>query len=144
MADVERTVTVHKPISEVWAYLSDFRNSEQWDPPSVSTTRASGEGGVGTVYENVSSLLGAETAVTYTVTEYVEQERLQLSGDAGSVQLLDTLTFASTSDGGTSVTYHAEFTPTGAAKLTAPLLPPALAALAQRVQSSLEDHLNQL
>lgn len=83
MVDVERTVTVDKPIATVWAYLSDFSTSEQWDPPSVSTTRTSGDGGVGTVYQNTSKLLGAQTEVTYTVTEHVEQERLQLQATPG-------------------------------------------------------------
>lgn len=143
MPSVERTVTVQKPIDQVWAYLSDFRTSEEWDPPSVTTTRTSGEGGVGTTYHNVSTFAGSETEVDYTVTEYVEQERLQLRGDAGSVQLLDTITFAD-SGSGTSVTYHAEFEPTGAAKLAEPLMPPALALLANKVASSLEEHLTAL
>lgn len=143
MPSVERTVTVQKPIEEVWAYLSDFRTSEEWDPPSVTTTRTSGEGGVGTTYHNVSKLAGSETEVDYTVTEYVEHERFQLRGDAGSIQLLDTITFAPTA-AGTSVTYHAEFEPTGAAKLAEPFMPPALALLANKVASSLEEHLTAL
>jgi uncharacterized protein YndB with AHSA1/START domain len=129
MPSVERTVTVQKPIEKVWAYLADFRTSQEWGPPSVSTTRSSGDGRVGTTYHNVSKFAGSETEVDYTVTEFVEQERLVLKGDAGSIQLLDTLTFAST-DEGTSVTYHAEFEPTGAAKLAEPLMPAALALLA--------------
>ena len=143
MPSVERTVTVPKTLEQVWTYLSDFRTSEQWDPPSISTTRTSGDGNVGTTYHNVSKLLGKETEVTYTVTDYVERERLQLQGDAGSMQLLDTLTF-SADDAGTSVTYHAQFDATGATKLAEPLLPPALEALAAKVASSLEEHLNQL
>ncbi len=143
MPSVERTVTVWTPMEKVWDHLADFRTSEEWDPPTVSTTRTSGDGGVGTTYHNVSALAGSETEVDYTVTEFVERERLQLKGDAGSIQLLDTLTFAST-DEGTSVTYHAEFEPTGAAKLAKPFMPPALALLANKVATSLEEHLARL
>lgn len=143
MPSVERTVTVQQPVEKVWRYLSDFRNSQEWDPPSVSTTRTSGDGGVGTTYHNVSSFAGSETEVVYTVTEYVENERLQLKGDAGSVQLLDTLTFEPTAEG-SSVTYHAEFHPSGAAKLTEPLMPAGLALLANKVATSLEEHLTAL
>ena len=143
MPSVERTVTVQTPIGKVWEYLSDFRNSEEWDPPSLSTTRTSGDGGVGTTYHNVSKLAGAETEVDYVVTEYVEHERFQLEGDAGSIKLLDTITFATTEDG-TSVTYHAEFEPTGATKLAEPFMPPALQILATKVASSLEEHLARL
>lgn len=140
MPSVERTVTVRQPLEKVWAYLSDFRTSQEWDPPSVSTSRTSGEGGVGTTYHNVSKFVGKETEVDYVVTEYVENQRLQLKGDAGSIQLLDTLTFSSNS-GNTSVTYHAEFEPSGAAKLAEPLMPAALMLLANKVASSLEEHL---
>lgn len=140
MPSVERTVTVLQPIEKVWAYLADFRTSQEWDPPSVSTTRTSGEGGVGTTYHNVSRIAGRETEVDYIVTEYVEHERFQLKGDAGSIQLLDTLTFSSTGEA-TSVTYRADFEPTGVAKLAEPLLPAALALLANKVAGSLEEHL---
>lgn len=114
---VKRSVTVGKPIETVWTYVSDFCTSQEWDPPSVTTTRTSGEGGVGTTYHNVSKFLGKETEVSYESTEYVEGELLQLKGDAGSIQLLDTLTFSST-DGGTSVTYRADFDPTPAQSTT--------------------------
>ncbi len=80
MPSVERTLTVDKPIEQVWEYLSDFRTSEEWDPPTVSTERTSGDGGVGTTYRNVSKFLGNETEVAYEVTEYVERERYQLRG----------------------------------------------------------------
>lgn len=144
MPSVERTVTVQQPLDKVWNYLSDFRNSQEWDPPSVSTVRTSGDGGVGTTYRNVSKFLGNETEVNYEVTECVERERLQLRGDAGdSLKLLDTMTFASTGDD-TSVTYHAEFGPQGAAKLATPLLPAALKVLADKVAESMEEKLRAL
>ena len=141
MPSVERTVTVAQPIEKVWDYLSDFRNTEEWDPPTKTTTRTSGDGGVGTTYHNVSEMLGSETEVDYVVTEHVANHRLQLRGDAGSVQLLDTLTFATTDSGGTSHTYHLEFDPQGAAKLATPILPVALKVLADKVAASLEEKL---
>lgn len=143
MPSVERTVTVDQPIEKVWAYLSDFRNTEEWDPPTVRTERVSGDGGEGTTYHNVSRLLGSEQEVTYVVTEHEENARLQLRGDAGSIQLLDTITLER-SDEGTSVTYHAEFTPQGAAKLAQPLLPAGLKILADQVAQSLEEKLRRL
>lgn len=143
MPSVERTVTVDQPIQKVWDYLSDFRNSEEWDPPSVSTERTSGDGGVGTTYHNVSKLLGSEQEVDYTVTQHDAPHTFQLKGDAGSIQLLDTITFEER-DGRTSVTYHAEFDPQGAAKLAEPLMPAGLKVLADKVATSMEEHLNRL
>ncbi|MEO5854213.1 MAG: SRPBCC family protein [Nocardioides sp.] len=143
MPSVERTVTVTQPVEKVWAYLSDFRTTEEWYPPTVSTVRTSGDGGLGTTYRNVSSFLGSEQEVDYVVTEYVEHERFKLRGDAGSIKLLDTMTFQSAGDQ-TSVTYHAEFDPEGAAKVVELLMPPALKWLADKVAASLEEHLTRL
>lgn len=144
MPSVERTITTDQPLEKVWAYLSDFTTTEQWDPPTQSTTRTSGDGGVGTTYTNVSKFLGAESEVHYVVTECVEHERLQLKGDAGnSLSLLDTMAFAR--DGaGTAVTYHAEFEPHGAAKLAEPLMPLGLKILADKVAASMKEHLDKL
>lgn len=144
MATVERTVTVTQPLSKVWNYLSDFRTTEEWDPPTVSTVRTGGEGGVGTTYHNVSRFLGHDQDVYYTVSEYVEGQRFQLTGEAGdSLKLIDTMTFT-TDQGQTSVTYHAEFIPAGAAKLAQPLLPLGLKVLADRVAGSLKEKLEAL
>lgn len=144
MASVERTVTVQKPVERVWDYLTDFRSTEEWDPPTVRTERTSGDGGVGTTYHNTSAFLGHETEVDYEVVEHEPHRRFVLIGDAGSVQLRDTITFAETPEGGTAVTYHAEFEPQGAAKLTAPLLPPALKVLGDKVAASLQERLERL
>lgn len=143
MPSVERTVTTDQPLTKVWEYLSDFTNTEEWDPPTVTTTRTAGDGGVGTTYHNVSKLLGSEQEVDYVVTEYVVEQRLQLAGDAGSIKLLDTITFEATASG-TSVTYHAEFDPEGVAKLATPLIPAALKVLADKVAASMQEKLDQL
>lgn len=143
MPSVERTVTTDQPIAKVWTYLSDFRNTEEWDPPTVTTTRTSGDGGVGTTYHNVSKLLGSEQEVDYVVTQFDAERTLQLEGDAGSIKLLDTITFEP-SGSGTAVTYHAEFDPQGPAKLAEPLMPAALKILADKVATSMEEKLAQL
>ncbi len=41
---VERVVTTDKPLDLVYAYLSDFTNTTEWDPGTVSTERISGDG----------------------------------------------------------------------------------------------------
>jgi uncharacterized protein YndB with AHSA1/START domain len=144
VATVERTIEVDQPVAKVWAYVSDFRTTEEWDPPTVSTERTSGDGGVGTTYHNVSTFLGHETEVDYRVTEFVPESRFQLAGDAGkSLDLLDTITVEPTATG-TRLTYHAEFTPSGGAKLVEPLMPAALKILGDKVADSLRENLEKL
>ncbi len=144
MAEIERVVRVPTPIETVWPFLADFTTTEEWDPPTVSTVRTSGDGGVGTTYHNVSRLLGTEQEVDYRVTQHVERELLQLEGDAGSVKVRDTITFVATPEGGTEVTYDAEFHPVGVAKVAAPLLPAPLKILGDRVALSLARTLESL
>ena len=145
MAHVERTLTTTTDIHSVWDYLTDFRTSEEWDPPTVSTERTSGDGGVGTTYHNVSSFLGSQSEVDYVVSAIEPLERFELRGDAGkSLDLHDTITFERLPDGGTQVTYRAEFHTHGAAKLAEPLLPPGLKILGDKVAASLQEHLDAL
>lgn len=143
MPTISRTVTVQKPAHRVWDYLSDFTNSEQWDPGSVSTRRTSGDGSVGTVYANVSKVLGANVDITYTVTAHEPGRLLQLRGETGSMTMTDTIQIESV-DGATAVTYTAEFEPKGAAKLAEPLMPLGLKRLGDNAADSLHEHLSNL
>lgn len=145
MAHVERTLRTSTDIQTVWDYLTDFRTTEEWDPPTVSTERTSGDGGVGTTYHNVSSFLGSQSEVDYVVSAVEPLERFELRGDAGkSLDLHDTITFERLPEDGTRVTYRAEFRTHGAAKLAEPLLPPGLKILGDRVAASMQERLDSL
>ena len=106
---LERTVTTDKPVERVFAYLSDFTTTTEWDPGTVRTTLTSGDGGVGTVYHNVSKFAGRETELDYTVVEHEENQRFALEGKNKTVTAHDLMTFASTPTGGTEVRYVADF-----------------------------------
>ena len=143
MPKIERTVTVDKPLEAVWTYLTDFTNTEDWDPPTVSTTRTSGDGGVGTVYRNVSSLLGHEVEIEYTVLEVEPHSVFRLEGTASSMKMLDTMRFSESPEGVT-VTYTAEFDPQGGAKLAEPLMPLGLKKIGDGAQEQMQEALERL
>jgi ligand-binding SRPBCC domain-containing protein len=140
---IERTITVQQPLEAVWDFMVDFTTTEQWDPPTVSTTLVSGDGGVGTVYRNVSKLLGHETEIEYTVAAVEPMTRFQLRGRTTAMELLDTMTFEQAGDA-VSVTYRAEFHPQGAAHLIEPLLPPALKKIGDDAERSMRESLEAL
>lgn len=143
MADLERTITTDADPQRVWEFLSDFTTTEQWDPPTRSTVRVSGDGGVGTVYRNTSAMLGKDVEVDYTVVEHDAPRRLRLRGTTSSMELLDTITVEP--DGtGSKVVYHAEFSLQGAAKLAEPLLPLGLKKLGDDAAEQLEQCLRRL
>ena len=127
----------------VWAYLSDFTTTTEWDPGTVETTRTSGDGGVGTTYHNVSKFAGRKTELIYQVLEYDPGRRLALVGRNKSVVAHDTLTFE-TVGSGTRVTYEVDFDFQGIASVVAPLLAPALKKLADGGQDGMQRALDRL
>lgn len=138
-----RSVIVEASPKKAFDYLSDFTTTTEWDPGTVLTTRVSGNGGVGTVYENRSVLAGRESQLTYVVTEKRRPESITLRGYNASVVALDTMTFEPAGTG-TRVTYTADFTFKGVAKLAAPFLRPAFKKLGDEAEAGLREYLGRL
>lgn len=106
MPTIERTVTTDATPEAVWAYLSDFTNTNEWDPGTIRTVRVSGDGGVGTTYENTSEFNGNRTELVYTVIEHSPPGKIVLRGEGDSVTATDTMTFHARGSG-TQVHYRA-------------------------------------
>jgi carbon monoxide dehydrogenase subunit G len=143
MPSIERTLSVDVPLERVWAYLTDFTTTEQWDPPTVSTTLVSGDGDVGSVYKNVSKILGRETEIDYTVVEREAMTLFRLAGRTSSMTMLDTMEFEQIGDR-TKIMYTAEFKPEGVAKLIEPLMPLGLKKLGDDAAESMRRELEKL
>ena len=140
---LQRTVVVDKPLNEVFAYLSDFTTTTEWDPGTVTTVLDRGDGGIGTTYLNTSAFLGRKTQLTYVVRELVPGERIRLQGENQTVIATDTMSFREVKTG-TEVTYAAEFTFKGPARFLAPLLRPALERLGNQAEAGLREALSRL
>ena len=140
---LRRTVTVDKPLGRVFAYLSDFTTTTQWDPGTVQTVRTTGDGSVGTEYLNTSTFAGRQTQLTYVVQELVPNQRICLRGESSTVIARDTMDFRAV-DGGTEVTYSADFAFNGIVRLVAPLLRRAFARLGDEAETGMAQALNRL
>jgi carbon monoxide dehydrogenase subunit G len=140
---LHKTVVIDKPRDAVFAYLSDFTTTTEWDPGTVVTVNQHGDGGAGTTYVNTSTFLGRTTQLTYVVREFIPRERIRLRGENKTVIAVDTMTFRSV-DAGTEVTYTAEFTFKGPSRLLARLLRPAFERLGEQAQTGMRKALNQL
>jgi carbon monoxide dehydrogenase subunit G len=119
---VERTFTVPRPVEDVFDYLGDFTTTNEWDPGTVETTRTSGDGGVGTTYANTSEFMGRRTDLTYETVAHERPHRVQFRGRNERATTLDTLSFRESGDGGTEITYRADFDFGTLLNLVAPLL----------------------
>jgi len=131
-----RSVVSPRTVEDVFAYLSDFTTTTDWDPGSILTTRISGDGGIGTKYANRSRFNGRETELEYTVIDFVPNARVQLRGENKTVTAVDTITVEATPDG-TRVTYDALFTFRGIAAIAAPFLKGAFKRLGDEAEAGL-------
>lgn len=144
MPTIKRTMRTTTPPQQVWDYLADFENTEEWDPPTRRTVRVKGDGGTGTVYHNTSAVAGRETEISYTVVEHDAPRLLRLEGRTAAFDALDTIEVVPRSGGGTEVTYTADFRFTGVAKLALPVAPLLLWVLGQAAQRQMQGCLDDL
>jgi carbon monoxide dehydrogenase subunit G len=140
---LQRSVETAASPATVFAYLSDFTNTNEWDPGTVRTERVSGDGGVGTTYHNTSSFMGRETELTYEVVTHQPDSTFALRGENTSVIAHDTMEIAPLGEG-SRVTYTADFEFKGVGRLVAPLLKPALKKLGDEAETGLRDALAKL
>ncbi|WP_203591089.1 SRPBCC family protein [Streptomyces sp. SID13031] len=144
MITIERVVTVEKSVESVFAYLSDFETTTEWDPGTVSTVKVEGDGGPGTKYQNKSSFAGRETELEYVVQQREAGRVFQLRGENKTVSALDTMSFRSTDDGGTEVTYRAEFEFKGVTRLIEPLFKSQFKKLGDEAEEGIRTALQKL
>jgi carbon monoxide dehydrogenase subunit G len=113
--------TPHSP-DEVFAYLSDFANAQEWDPGTVESERLGGGPlGEGTEFRLLASFLARKTTLIYRIVEYDPPTAVTFRGENASAVSLDRITFEP-SDGGTRVTYDADLTLKGWLRVADPLL----------------------
>jgi len=141
---VERTFRVSRSIEDVFDYLSDFENTNEWDPGTIETRRTSGDGGIGTIYANTSTFAGRRTELTYETIGFDRPTFFSARGTNRTATATDSLTF--TRDGErTLIHYRADFQFHGLVKLVAPLVvKPRLTSLAdetvEQLRRALESH----
>ncbi len=143
MTTIERTVTTGAAPDTVFAYLVDFENATEWDSGTLSCVKVSGDGGAGTVYRNVSTFVGNEVELEYTV-EAVDQPEFVIVGRNDTTTSHDTITVTPAGDGGSSVVYRAEFAFSGLARVLGPVMGPLLARLGDRTAAQLKSSLDRL
>lgn len=117
MIRLRETIEVPRPIDEVFAYASNFGNTEQWDPGVVASRKVGrGAVGVGTEFALRVRFGPRSVPMTYVVREYVSPKRVVLEGKGDSIHALDDIRFAS-APGGTRIDYTAEISMLGAFSL---------------------------
>ena len=121
-----------------------IENIDQWDPGvTQSVRRTSGDTGVGTAYDLDLDYRGRVLQMTYTVTEWEPNHRVVLEGVGGPVKAIDTITFVA-GDDGTVVTYQADLSLRGIAKIVQPLMDSRFNAIGEAAGQGLRTWLAEL
>jgi len=118
--EFKNTVTIRRPVEEVFAFLADFENVPRWNHAIESTTKtSSGPVGVGSAYRQMRSE-PRRSEEGFEVTVFEPARRLAIEGEIGPFHaraeyLLESI------EGATRLTNAVELEPASAvSKLLAP------------------------
>ena len=93
MPNAERTVTINRPVDEVFRFVSDGRNAKHWRSGVLDVDLVSGSG-VGARYsQGVRGPGGRRIAADYEITEFIPNEKIAFAATAGPVRPTGSFTF---------------------------------------------------
>ena len=122
MAHVEASITINRPIAEVFAFVTDFGKSIQWQPGLIEAgLTSSGPAGVGSTFKWVSSFMGQKMASGGQITVWNPPNQYEYKLTAGPVPGSGGVTFKAEGNS-TVVTQYGDFEPGGFFKLAEGLL----------------------
>ena len=137
MAHYRASIDIQQPREDVFAYLSDFSTTREWDPGVVEAERLNGQAvGEGTEFRLVAEFLGRKNELTYRIVEYDPPHAVTFLGENATVVSRDRITFESTAEG-TRVTYDADLALKGLLRIADPLLALAFNRVGDRALAGL-------
>jgi carbon monoxide dehydrogenase subunit G len=137
MAHYRASLDTSRSREEMFAYLSDFSSTQEWDPGVVEAHRVGDAPvGEGTEFLLVAEFMGRRTPLTYRIVEHDPPNAVTLRGENATVVSLDRITFEP-SEGGTRITYDADLALKGPLRLADPLLGLAFRRVGDRALAGL-------
>ena len=141
MAHYKASVDTPLGREEMFAYLSDFSSTQEWDPGVVEAQQLSDPPvHEGSEFRVVAEFLGRKTELIYRVVEYDPPAAVTVRGENSSVVSLDRITFEQVGEN-TRITYDADLALKGAFKLADPLLALAFRRVGDRALAGMRSTL---
>jgi uncharacterized membrane protein len=133
MPSAQHSVTIRRPVADVFAFVADGENARQWRPAVLDVARRSGEG-LGAIYtQGVKGPGGRRIAADYEVTAFEPDRRIAFHAIAGPVRPSGEYRFTSDGDA-TTVSLSLDATLTGWKRLV----------MGRAVQSTMEAEVRNL
>ena len=99
MASAQRTITIHRPVADVFAYIANGENAPRYRSGVLDVAHVSGEG-MGAVFkQGVRGPGGRRIDADYQVTAYEPNRRLAFKAIAGPVRPTGEWRLAEVADG---------------------------------------------
>lgn len=136
MIKVEKSIIIHRPIEEVFAYVGDQTNAPQWQPGLLEVRRTTdGPLGVGTQHTFVRKFMGRKMEASSEYVTYEPNKRITFRTTSGPVALKASYLVEPTADG-TRLTSQIEMQAAGLFGLAEPLI---AASLGREMEASFSD-----
>ena len=141
MARYRAAIDTPREREDVFAYISDFSTTEEWDPGVVEAERLNDAAvGEGIEFRLVAEFLGRKTELTYRIVEYDPPRAVTFRGENATVISNDRITFEAVGEG-TRITYDAELVLKGPLRIADPLLGLAFNRVGDRALAGLKNKL---
>jgi uncharacterized protein YndB with AHSA1/START domain len=122
MSSVTNSITIRRPVEDVFAVLTDVEKTGTWFPGNVKETWTSPPPhGVGSTRHAVVTTMGRRTENDAVVTEYEPPHRAVMQGTSPNAPFVVRLTFTPDGDG-TRVDVASELGLTGPMRILGPLI----------------------
>lgn len=141
MTRVETTVTVNRPLDEVFDFISNFENNPLWQS-GVQQAKITSEGplDVGTTYSQLAKFLGRPVKSEFEVIEFESRKLVKGRSTTGSFPITFTRS-VEFGQGGTKVTAVIEGDASGFFRLAEPILSRIVQRQVTADYRNLKDHL---
>ena len=120
MPQATYSVTINRPVRDVFAYVADGEKCKEWRPGVLDIVRATGamDGGVGTRYlQGVKGPMGRRIRADYEISVFEPDRRIEFQTVAGPARPHGRYDLAATADGGTQLSFSLDAELSGLRKL---------------------------
>ena len=122
MTTITQSVTVDRPVAEVWDFISNFENTTRWSRGVLHARQTSdGPLRVGSTLQTVVKAFGRRRTADYLVTEYEPNRAFAFEVSAGAMSSRARFS-VEPAGAGTRLTASGEAAVTGFFKLLEPIL----------------------